>query len=66
MKSRRSIKISTKVVRATVHILHQFQGKKGKGQGHQAAVGGHSSHHLQEAGHIVAAALLVAQLVSNC
>jgi len=34
-------------------ISQHFQSQKVKGQGHQAALGGCSSHHLQEAGHIV-------------
>ena len=36
---------------------------KVKGQGYQAALGGCSRHHLQGAGHMVAAALQAAQLV---
>jgi len=35
-----------------------------KGQGHQAAVGGCPSHHLQRAGHIVTGPLQAAQLVA--
>jgi len=36
---------------------------KVKGQGHQAALGGCSSHRLQGAGHIVAATLQATQFI---
>ena len=49
-KSRRNIRIGRKVVRATGDIPHNFQGQKIKGQGHQAALGGCPSHHLQGRG----------------
>ena len=42
------MKIDRKAVSATADIPHQFQGQKVKG--HQAALGGCSSHHLQAAG----------------
>jgi len=40
-----------------------FRGRKVKGQGHQAALGGCSSHHLQGWGHIVSVAPQTAELV---
>jgi len=58
-KSCRSTQIGAKVVHATGDIPHHFQGQKVKGQGHQAALCGCTSHHLQGGGrrHILVAAL---------
>ena len=57
-KSRGNTEIGRKVVRATADIPHQVQG-----QGHQAALCGCSSYHLQGRRHIVATARQVAHLV---
>jgi len=45
-----STKIGRKVVRATADIPYEFRGQKIKDQGHQAALGGCSNHHLQGRG----------------
>jgi len=41
--------MGVKVVRATADIPYYFQSQMVKGRGHQAALGGCSSHHFQGA-----------------